>query len=108
VVCEAYVIPESAEQEARNKNDPETDDAMGEVRRPTPGAIANASQDATGNEVSTEDKKDNHGLMAGLGEDVKDRDGEGVVGDLRVVHEEEVAGVAEGDDEGCETTQEIE
>ena len=101
-------VPEGAEEEAGEKDDPEAHEAVDEVGGPAEGAALQHAEDAGADEVAAEDEEEDDGLIPGRGEEVGEGEPGAVGGELGVVDEEEVAPVLERDEESGEAAEEIE
>jgi hypothetical protein len=85
----ACPIQQTAQYQPWDQNDPEADESVGQVALPTPGSTIDGSKDATPNQVSAQNEKDENGLMPGCCQDIGNSKKRSMGWNLRIVDEVE-------------------
>jgi hypothetical protein len=103
----ANPVPEAAEEDAGDKNDPQADESMGEIGAPLPLTVPERSQDAPADEVAAENEEDEHGLVPEIGDAVGKAKPCLVVRDMGIVDEEAGPPVREKDQDCRNCSNEV-
>ena len=102
-------IKQATESERGKKDDPEASKTLQEVAGPGPGVRANGTEDVASDEVAAHDEEENHSLVAEGAECVGESPESAMMGDeVGVVDEEEIAPMAEADEQSSDGAYEIE
>jgi hypothetical protein len=102
------LVPEKAEEQSRDENDPQTCESAREVVGPEPLIAFDGADYSTADEESTQNEEDNDGLMPCPGQYIGDGEECAMGGEIGEVHEEEVAAVFKKDEESSDCTQQVE
>jgi hypothetical protein len=105
---DAEAVPEEAEKKCGQENDPEADEATGEVIDPEPLIAFDSAEDGATDEESTEHEEDDDRRMACAGEEIRQRKNRAVGVEAGVVKKEEIAAVFEQNQKSRNAAQKIE
>ena len=102
---DSETIPEQAEQQRRQQDDPEPDQPTQQIIRPVPLVALNGSQHRATDEVSAQHEEENNCLVAGTGDSVGHQKQSAVLRKLRVIDQKDIAGVLKQHKQGCDDAQ---